>query len=511
MEAMASFDFENCFILILLFVFSTFFLFRFFFKKPKNVFDLPPSPPSLPIIGHLHLLFSTSLHKSFQKISSKHGPLLHLRIFNVPILLVSSASVAYEIFKDHDMSISSHGPIGLDECIVFGSSGFIKAPYGDYWKFMRKIITTKMLGPQALERLRGVRVVEIERFYRNLLDKAMKKESVEIGEEALRLVNSILGKMSLGMSFSEEDNEAKVSGFSVEFVALAQKIFLQQMLRKPLEKLGMSPPFKKEVMSVSYRFEKLLEKIIVRYEEKVDEYYQGGETMDTLLAAYGDENAEFKITRDHIKALLAELFFGAGDTSSKSTQWAMAEIINNPKVLERLRLEIESVVGNTRLIQETDLPKLTYLQAVIKESLRLHPPAPLFPRELEQGCKIRGFCVPKGTSLVINAYAIMRDVDTWKDPDEFKPERFLGKEDERREKVLSFLPFGAGRRGCPGSNLGYAIVGTAVGVMVQCFDWKIKGDKVNMEEATGRAFLALAHPLKCTPLPRILNPLPSNL
>ncbi|KAF8091955.1 hypothetical protein N665_0431s0024 [Sinapis alba] len=272
--------------------------------------------------------------------------------------------------------------------------------------------------------------------------------------------------MSLGMSFLEEDNEAKVSGFSVE-------------LRKPFEKLGISPPFKKEVMSVSYRFEKLLEKIIVRY-ERIWMSIKMVKLWTYCWQLYETKMQSFKIIRSHIKALLAELFFGAGDTSSILTQWAMAEIINNPKILERLRQEIESVVGNTR--------------------------------ELEQGCKIRGFCIPKGTSLVINAYAIMRDVETWKDPDEFKPERFLGEEDERREKVLSYLPFGTGRRGCPGSNLSYAIVGTAFGVMVQCFDWKIEGDKVNMEEATGRTFLALAHPLKCTSLPRIMiNPLPSNL
>ncbi|CAH8382298.1 unnamed protein product [Eruca vesicaria subsp. sativa] len=505
MEAIASFAFENGLTLILLSIFSTFFLFAFFLKKPKKVFDLPPSPPSLPIIGHLHLLFTTSLHKSFQKISFKYGPLLHLRIFNVRILLVSSASLAYEIFKDHDMSISSHGPIGIDECIVFGSYGFLKAPYGDYWKFMKKTITTKVLGPQALERSRDLRAVEIERFYRDLLDKAMKKESVEIGEEALRLVSSVLGKMSLGRSFSEEE---RVSEFSGEIAALTQKIFLQQVLRKPLEKIGLSPPFKKEVMDASYKFEELLEKIIVKYEEEKD---QGSELMDTLLAACGNEDAEYKICRSHIKALLAELFFGAGDTSSKSTQWAMAEILNNHKIFERLREEIDSVVGKTRLIQEIDLPKLPYLQAVIKESLRLHPPGALLPREFEQGCKIGGFYIPKGTSLVINAYAVMRDADSWKDPDEFKPERFLGEEDARREHVLNYLPFGAGRRGCPGSNIAYILGGITIGVMVQCFDWKIEGDKVNMEEATGRALLALAHPLNCTPLPRTLNLLPSSL
>ncbi|KAL0657958.1 hypothetical protein Bca4012_078543 [Brassica carinata] len=129
-----------------------------------------------------------------QVFSSRYGPLLHLRILNVPIVLVSSASVAHEIFKDHDMSVFSHGAIGIDECLVFGAFGFIKAPYGDYWKFMKKLITTNMLGPQALERSRDVRSFEIERFYRSLLEKSMKKHSVEIGEEALRLVNNFLGK-----------------------------------------------------------------------------------------------------------------------------------------------------------------------------------------------------------------------------------------------------------------------------------------------------------------------------
>lgn len=188
-------------------------------------------------------------------------------------------------------------------------------------------------------------------------------------------------------------------------------------------------------------------------------------------------------------------------------KWTMGELMNNPKIFERLREEIDSVAGKTRLIQETHLPKLPYLQAVIKESLRLHPPGYLLPRELEQECKIRGFYIPKNTLLVVNAYAVMRDPSSWKDPDEFIPERFLGQEEEKKGKELKFLGFGVGRRGCPGSNLGNIIVEIAIGVMVQCFDWKIEGENVNMEETSGRMFLTLAHPLKCTPVPRILNPL----
>lgn len=206
---------------------------------------------------------------------------------------------------------------------------------------------------------------------------------------------------------------------------------------------------------------------------------------------------------------------GAGtDTSRQIIQWTMAEMINNPKILERLREEIDSVVGKTRLIQESDILNLPYLQAVVKEGLRLYPAFPVLIRLFRRGCKVKGFYIPKSTLLVVNSYAVMRDPNVWEDPDEFKPERFLGRssrsgqvEDEVRENVLKYLPFGGGRRACPGSNLAYIILGTAVGMMVQRFDWRIDGDKVNMEEAGGAMTLRMAHPLKCTPIPRTLNPL----
>ena len=306
MTAMVDLDIQNCLIFTLVFLFPTLFLFVFFFfyKEPNNSFDLPPSPPSLPIVGHLHLIISSSMHKCFQKISSKYGQFLHLRIFHVPIVLVSSPTVAYEIFKAHDTNVSYRGPIAIDECIVFGSSGYIRAPSGDYWRFMKKIIMAKALGPQALERTRGVRLVELERFHRNLLDKAMKKESVEIGEEAMRLVNNTLGKMSMGSSFSVEDNDGgKVCELSVAFTSLCHKFCVAQVFHKPLEKLGISF-LKKDVMEVSHRFEEHLENILAKYEEKVEEH-QGAEFMDALLESYQGENAEYKMTRKQIKALFA--------------------------------------------------------------------------------------------------------------------------------------------------------------------------------------------------------------
>ncbi|KAJ4897776.1 Cytochrome P450 705A20 [Raphanus sativus] len=131
--------YQNCFMFIIFFSFLCYYL---FFKKPsgssRGFDDLPPSPPSLPIIGHLHLLLSTPTHKSLQKLSSNYGPLFHLRIFNIPMVIVSSASVAYEIFKAPDADISSRGPPPIDDSLFAGSSSFISSPYGDHWKFMKK-------------------------------------------------------------------------------------------------------------------------------------------------------------------------------------------------------------------------------------------------------------------------------------------------------------------------------------------------------------------------------------
>ncbi|CAH2053174.1 unnamed protein product [Thlaspi arvense] len=513
MAAMITIDFQNCTILLLLCIFSLL-CYSLFFKKPKNsrgYDNLPPSPPSLPIIGHLHLLLSTLTHKSFQKISSKYGPLLHLRVFNVRLILVSSASVADEIFRLHDVNVSSRNVSTIDESLVFGSSGFITAPYGDYWKFMKKLVATKLLRPQAIEQSRGVRAEELERLYANLLNKAKKNESIDIGKEAMKLTNNTICRMSMGRSCSENNGEAeRLRELVTKSFALTKKIFFANLLHSVL---GISV-FKTEIMGVSREFDELLEGILVKHEEKPEEN-QGKDMMDLLLEAYRDEKAEYNITRNHIKSFLLEIFLAGTDTSTQTTQWTMAEIVSNPSILAKLREEIDSVVGKTRMIQESDLPNLPYLQVVVKEGLRMHPPSPFLLRTFRESCEIKGFYVPENTVLFVNAYALMRDPNSWKDPDEFKPERFLassgrGEENEVREQVMKYLPFGAGRRGCPGTSLGYIFLGTMIGMMVQCFDWKIEGGKVHMEEAVAGMNLAMAHPPKCTPVSRF-DPFTINL
>ncbi|PON86266.1 Cytochrome P450, E-class, group I [Trema orientale] len=197
-------------------------------------------------------------------------------------------------------------------------------------------------------------------------------------------------------------------------------------------------------------------------------------------------------------------------------QWAIAELINRPEVFNKVRNEIDSVVGG-RLVEESDIPSLPYLQAVIKETLRLYPSVPVSTRQCRETCKIKGFDIPEKTMVAINLYAIMRDPELWDDPAEFRPERFLSVY-ETKGQNLSYVPFGSGRRRCPGSTLASSLLNISVAAMVQCFDWKVgdhhedgdDGDdrKVNMEVGAGMS-LGRAHPLRCLPIAHF-TPFASN-
>lgn len=195
-------------------------------------------------------------------------------------------------------------------------------------------------------------------------------------------------------------------------------------------------------------------------------------------------------------------------------QWTIAELINHPDVFKKVKEEIDSVVGKTRLVEESDIPSLPYLQAVVKEALRLYPPGPVTTRECRQNCKVGGFDIPEKTAVAINLYAIMRDPNSWDDPNDFKPERFMvstkegenmyHNQSETKGQSFNFVPFGAGRRGCPGTLLAFSLMNTAIAAMVQCFDWKVVGGdgdgaKVDMQAGSGMS-LGMAHPLICLPV-----------
>lgn len=204
-----------------------------------------------------------------------------------------------------------------------------------------------------------------------------------------------------------------------------------------------------------------------------------------------------------IASLLQSLVLAGTETSVTTVEWAMSLLLNNPEALKKASAEIERSVEEGRLMDETDLPKLNYLQWVINETFRLCPPAPLLaPHESSADCKICGFDIPKGTMLLANSWKIQRDPKLWEDPTKFKPERYEGGGGGGGEgEGYKLLPFGTGRRACPGANLGKKVVGLVLGSLIQCFDWDKEGDgEIDMTEG-----VAITMPKK-VPLEALYKP-----
>ncbi|XP_050211382.1 cytochrome P450 705A22-like [Mercurialis annua] len=506
-------DIQSYLVIFFLSIIISRFLLHYFFKKPSNSsLHLPPSPPALPFIGHLHLL-SLSVSKSLHNLSTNYGSLLYLRLGSRPVLVVSSPTYVAEIYKTNDIAFSAKPKTPFEDGMLFGNTGFIISPYGDYWRFMKKLCMTELLGSRQLERSRGVRREEVTSLLSNLLEKSERQECVDLIEELLKLTNNVICRMVMSKRCSEENDEAqRVRKLVVESFDLAAKMAVATMLG-PLKGFVLWW-IRKELEGIPKEYNNLFEKILKEHEEvRVKRNNNGDEKedrdlMDILLDIYYDQNAEFKMSRSQMKAFILDLFIAGTDTSANTMQWIMAELINNPHIFKKLRQEIDSVVRIDTRVQESDISNLHYLQAVVKESMRLHPVAPAIPRECREDCTVSGFDIPKGTAVIINAYSIMRDPNLWENPEEFIPERFLNEQNNLAETKLqdfNFLPFGGGRRICPGSNMALSIIHITIASLVQSFDWRIDGDKVNMEAKSGFA-LGMLHPLMCIPVVRF-NPL----
>ena len=211
------------------------------------------------------------------------------------------------------------------------------------------------------------------------------------------------------------------------------------------------------------------------------------------------------------------------DTSAAMIEWMLTELMSHPECLRKVRDEVDSVVGRDRIAGEGDVASLPYLQAAYKETLRLRPAAPIAHRQSTEEMEVGGgYTVPAGTAVFINLWAIGRDPAYWEAPLEFRPERFMaggGNEGlDPRGQHFQYLPFGSGRRGCPGMGLALHSVPAVVAALVQCFDWaaipstgtgdgKLAAAVIDMEEGDGLV-CARKHPLLLRASPR-LSPFPT--
>ncbi|KAK7355132.1 hypothetical protein VNO80_14377 [Phaseolus coccineus] len=469
----------------------------------------PPGPPSLPVIGHLHLI-SALPHRSFHALATRHGPIMQIFLGSVSCVVASCPEVAKEFLKAHERSFSNRFVSAAVHHLSYGSKGLIFARYGRFWKFMKKICMSELLGSRTLDQFLHVRDQETRRFLRMLRTKGEAREAVDLGGELLTLTNSVISRMVLGRTWCESDDEveevrkmvedtAELAGkFNVgDFVWLCKGLDLQRM--------------KKRVREIHERFDGMMERVIREHVEERQKRKERGEEEEKvrnlfhiLWDIHEDESREMKLTRENVKAFILDIFMAGTDTSAITMEWALAELFRNPNVMEKAREEIDSVTGNSsRLIQESDVVNLPYMQAIVKETLRLHPTSPLIGRESSENINVCGFDIPEKTWLLVNLWSMGRDPKVWENPLEFMPERFMGEEKQIdvRGQNFQLMPFGTGRRVCPGASLALQVVSSNLAAMVQCFEWKVEGS-VSMEEKPSMA-LPRAHPLVCVPVPRL--------
>ncbi|KAK3003731.1 hypothetical protein RJ639_019458, partial [Escallonia herrerae] len=490
-------DFQGYIILFLTWLISTILVREFF--KWRTVNHLPPSPFALPIIGHLHLLAPIP-HQALHKLSSQYGPLIHIFLGSVPCVVASSPEMAKEFLKTNESSYSNRPKIAAVDFITYGSQDFSFAPYGPYWKLMKKLCMSELLGGRTLDLLLPVRRDELKRFIDLLLEKAKAGEEVDVGGELMWVTNNVISRMLMRERCSGKENETgDVRNLVKEVAEITGKFNISDFVWfcKNLDLQG----FGRRLKDIRDRFDSMMERII---EEHVQDRMKkktgnSGEVvkdlLDILLDISEDKSLEMKLTRENIKAFILDIFAAGTDASAITTEWALAELINHPNVMKKAFQEIGLVVGRDRLVEESDIANLPYLQAIVKETLRLHPTGPLIIRESSEDCKIGPYYIPAKTRLFVNVWAIGRDPTHWENPLEFRPERFVIEDQASAKRQLDvrgqhfhFLPFGSGQRACPGTSLALQVVQTSLASMIQCFEWKVRGEgngTVNMEEGPG--------------------------
>ncbi|XP_027175191.1 licodione synthase-like [Coffea eugenioides] len=512
-----------------IFVFLSTLVYRWIFSSKDP--QVPRGPSALPIIGHLHLL-GPNLHRSFHQLSLHYGPLLHLRLGSVPCVVASTPELAREFLKTNELSFSSRKLTPAIKLVTYDAS-FAFAPYGPFWKFIKKLATQELLGSTNLRNFEKIRKMEVHAFLSDLMRKAKVGEEVNVTEEIMNLANNIISQMmfSLRCSDGESDQAQQARTVIREVTEIFGEFDVSDIIGfgGSLDLQGI----RKRAKNIHTRYDTLLEKIIsdreiLRSAKRLQNKEDGGSNeandfLDMLLDTMENQTGEVKVTRNNIKAVILDFFTAATDTTSIAIEWALVELINNPRVLEKAQEEINKVVeGKHRLAEESDTPHLPYIQAIIKETFRLHPPIPMLIRKSVNECNVAGSKIPAHALLFVNIWSIGRNEKYWENPLEFRPERFLepnGDGDPSRIRDIKghhfeLLPFGTGRRGCPGMSLAILELPNILALILQCFDFEVptlhagktEGTALDMAERPGLT-APRANDLICRLKSRIDHPL----
>ncbi|KAL0337144.1 UNVERIFIED_CONTAM: cytochrome [Sesamum calycinum] len=442
-------------------------------RRPRKS-PYPPGPPGLPFIGNLHQFDTSTPHIYLWRLSKKYGPIMFMKIGSKPVLVVSSPRIAKEAMKTHDLVFSSRPKVLGQYKLSYNSSDVAFAPYSDSWRELRKICVLHLLSSKQVQSFRPVREDEVFRMIRKLSVRASSGEVANLSSIMVTLTSTLICRIAFGKTSDEGlGSQRTFDELMIESQAMQGGFFLSDYIP--------SLSWVDKLTGMISRLEKICKDLDEFYQELIDDHLDPNrpkpanpDILDLLIQLKEENLCSIELTWNHIKAILMDIFVAGTDTGSASIIWAMTALIKNPTTMKKLQREIRELIGEKGKVTEDDLPKLSYLNAVIKETLRLYPPAPLLlPRETLEKCNIEGYIIPPKTIVYINAWAIARDPEYWDCPNEFVPERFLNTKVDIIGQDFQVIPFGAGRRGCPGISMGLATVELALANLLYTFDWEL--------------------------------------
>uniref|UniRef100_A0A0E0L4M9 Cytochrome P450 n=1 Tax=Oryza punctata TaxID=4537 RepID=A0A0E0L4M9_ORYPU len=475
-----------------------------------------PSPQALPVIGNLHQLGSGRHHRTLRELARRHGPLFQLRLGSVRALVVSSASMAESVLRHQDHVFCGRPQQHTARGTLYDCRDVAFSPYGERWRRLRRVAVVHLLSARRVDSFRALREEEVASFVNRIRAASVRGCGgggvVNLTELIVGLTNAVVSRAAFGKELGGVE-PAKVRETMGELADLLETIAVSDVFPW-LRWVDWATGLDARTKRTAAKLDEVLEMALRDHEQNRGDGGGGGgddarDLMDDLLSIANDGGGGdhgYKLDRIDVKGLILDMFTAGTDTIYKSIEWTMAELIKNPAEMAKVQAEVRHVVAAAHgegdedvvvvAVKEEQLGKMTLLRAAMKEAMRLHPPVPLLiPRESIQDTELHGHRVAAGTRVMINAWAIGRDEAVWENAGVFRPERFVdGGGDAAGVEYYGggdfrFIPFGAGRRGCPGVAFGTRLAELAVANMVCHFEWELPNghdiDSFEVVESSG--------------------------
>ncbi|BBN10118.1 protein MpCYP75-like [Marchantia polymorpha subsp. ruderalis] len=495
---------------------------------------LPPGPPSWgPLVGNLPQ-FRTSMrtpHVRAQELAKTYGPVMRVQMGGKVLIFISDPKIADRCFKDNDHNFANRPSIAAQKYLLYGGDHPSLAPIGDFWRSARKLYTTELLSGKKLQEFQVVRSEEMGQAVQDIYEASARDASINMHDLFTKLFTNVITRMTMSRRFFNSANSAAKTLNETDSEAGSGNAELNDSMGNEWQQLidsnhelmtrllleDVSPALawvdiltgvRPRMQNSFARMDRLLQKVVDDHKAELSSREKDSENLDfidVLLMLRDSSKTQFLSDRT-IKAFSLDTIGAASETSTVTSEWALSELLTNPEVMDKAREEVDSVVGKDRTVLESDLPNMPYIRALVNESLRLHPPLPwLVPHTNLMDCTLEDYNIPANSILMFQVWAMQRDPLLWERALEFDPSRFLNSDMDVKGMHTGLMPFGAGRRMCPGYNLGLTVLQYTLARLIHSFDWSTTDPQVplDMTEKFGLTSLRRASVLHAKARPRL--------